>query len=26
LLTCADDMPEALAAFTEGRAPRFTGR
>jgi enoyl-CoA hydratase/carnithine racemase len=26
LLTRAEDMPEALAAFTEGRAPRFTGR
>ncbi|MEU7810942.1 enoyl-CoA hydratase-related protein [Pseudonocardia sp. NPDC049154] len=26
LLTCTEDMPEALAAFTEGRASRFTGR
>ena len=26
LLTRAEDMPEALAAFTEGRVPRFTGR
>lgn len=26
LLTRADDMPEALAAFREKRAPRFTGR
>ena len=26
LLSRADDMPEALAAFRQGRAPRFTGR
>ncbi len=26
LLTRGDDMPEALAAFKEKRAPRFTGR
>jgi enoyl-CoA hydratase/carnithine racemase len=26
LLTRAEDMPEALAAFTERRAPNFTGR
>ena len=26
LLTCTEDMPEALAAFQERRAPRFTGR
>jgi enoyl-CoA hydratase/carnithine racemase len=26
LLSQADDMPEALHAFTERRAPRFTGR
>ena len=26
LLTRTDDMPEALAAFKEKRAPRFTGR
>jgi len=26
LLTCTDDMPEALAAFKEKREPRFTGR
>jgi enoyl-CoA hydratase/carnithine racemase len=26
LLTRADDMPEALAAFQEGRPPHFTGR
>jgi enoyl-CoA hydratase/carnithine racemase len=26
LLTRAEDMPEALSAFTERRAPRFTGR
>ncbi|WP_214364800.1 enoyl-CoA hydratase/isomerase family protein [Pseudonocardia sp. H11422] len=26
LLTCAEDMPEALAAFQEGRPPHFTGR
>ncbi|MCE0761939.1 enoyl-CoA hydratase-related protein [Pseudonocardia kujensis] len=26
LLTRADDMPEALSAFLEGRAPTFTGR
>jgi enoyl-CoA hydratase/carnithine racemase len=26
LLTCGEDMPEALAAFRERRAPTFTGR
>jgi enoyl-CoA hydratase/carnithine racemase len=26
LLTQGEDMPEALAAFTERRAPTFTGR
>jgi hypothetical protein len=26
LLTRGEDMPEALAAFTQRRAPAFTGR
>ena len=26
LLSRAEDMPEALAAYTERRPPRFTGR